>query len=83
VIQVAPDSLEVVSVELYDLASDPGERHDLSAERPERASELAEEVLKRLRSLGSAARVNVEAPMPGAELKLLEVLGYTDVNQEE
>jgi arylsulfatase A-like enzyme len=30
--------------ELYDLATDPGEAHDLSAERPERAAELEREL---------------------------------------
>jgi arylsulfatase A-like enzyme len=43
-------------VELFDLSKDVGERHDLSAERPERAKELRE----RLRSW----RAEVHAAMP-------------------
>jgi len=43
-------------VELFDLAADPGERHDLSTKRPARAAELA----KRL----SAWRTAIDAAMP-------------------
>jgi hypothetical protein len=43
-------------VELFDLAADPGERHDLAAARPERAAALA----KRL----AAWRAEVGAKMP-------------------
>lgn len=79
VIRVDPDSMELLSVELYDLRSDPEERHDLAAERPERAQELAAEILTRLGKLDGAHRVRVEQPLVGgAELKLLEALGYTE-----
>jgi arylsulfatase A len=40
--------------ELFDLASDPGERHDLAAERPERAAELRAELLRWLGDVGAA-----------------------------
>jgi len=81
VVLVDPDSLEILSVELYDLSSDPGELRDLSAERPDRARELAGEVLGRLRSMDGATRVAVEEPLQEAELKLLEALGYTDTEE--
>jgi hypothetical protein len=76
--------MELLSVELYDLRSDPEERHDLAAERPERAQELAAEILTRLGKLDGAHRVRVEQPLVGgAELKLLEALGYTEADQDE
>jgi len=40
--------------ELYDLAADPGELHDLAAERPERAGELRAELFRWLDSVGAA-----------------------------
>lgn len=83
VVRLDPDSQEIASIELYDLIADPKERHDLAAERPERARALAEEILARLRGLDGALRVTIEDPVPGADLKLLEALGYTDVDRDE
>lgn len=39
--------------ELYDLASDPGERHDLAAERPERVRVLRDELFTWLDAVGA------------------------------
>jgi arylsulfatase A-like enzyme len=41
------------SVQLYDLASDLGERHDLAAEEPELARELCDRLAARLKELGA------------------------------
>mgnify|MGYP001210811428 FL=1 len=40
--------------ELYDLATDPGEQHDLAAERPARAAELERELFRWLDAVGAA-----------------------------
>ena len=58
-------------------------RLQAKVERRKAKNALAEEVLARLRRLDGALRVTIEDPVPGAELKLLEALGYTDVDQEE
>src|SRR5206468_3625905 len=58
---------------LYDLARDPGETTDLSAERPERTAELAAEVESWLRRPGSRPPVGLapgasrrsDGPIPG------------------
>jgi arylsulfatase A-like enzyme len=46
-------------VELYDLASDPGETRDLSGEQPERVRELLDAM--------AAWRRSVDAPMPATK----------------
>lgn len=43
--------------ELYDLASDPGEEHDLAAERPERVAELQARLFRWLDEVGAARPV--------------------------
>jgi arylsulfatase A-like enzyme len=73
--------LELRSVELYDLAADPGETRDLAAERPERARGLAYELLAQLRAFQAVAR-----PVPPAhqevQRSLLEDLGYAGGDDE-
>src|SRR5262245_2708066 len=59
--------------ELFDLASDPGERHDLSSERVDRARELGAELERFL--AGSIASERV-APPSAEERARLEQLGY-------
>ena len=50
--------------ELYDLARDPGEEHDLAAERPERVAALERELFAWLDQVGAARPVRVPA-VPG------------------
>ena len=40
--------------ELYDLVGDPGELHDLAAERPQRAGELQSKLFRWLDAVGAA-----------------------------
>jgi arylsulfatase A-like enzyme len=69
---------EAASVALYDLASDPEERRDLSAVRPE----LRERMLAALHAQAGAAREGgppAEAvPLTREELEVLEKLGYVE-----
>ena len=63
--------------ELYDLAADPGEKHDLAAERPEESSKLLDLLIewrRVLRGQGFAA----EVPEDEEHRKLLRSLGYVD-----
>jgi arylsulfatase A-like enzyme len=61
--------------ELYDLARDPGEHHDLAAREPERSAELRELLATRLGD-GSPAAHRVE---PSAdEMEQLRALGYVE-----
>jgi arylsulfatase A-like enzyme len=61
--------------ELYDLARDPGEHHDLAAREPERSAELRELLATRLGD-GSPAAHRVE---PSAdEMEQLRALGYIE-----
>jgi arylsulfatase A-like enzyme len=63
------------SVVLHDLAGDPEELHDLAAERPEEAAELAE----RLRRTGPDEPADAAAPeeVPDRDVRrALESLGY-------
>jgi len=71
--------------ELYDLAADPGERHDLSLEQPARADALEQALL---RELGVARCEDLALGPPGGEterrdlgreeLDALEALGYLE-----
>jgi arylsulfatase A-like enzyme len=54
-------------VELFDLATDPGERRDLAAERPERAAALKERL--------AAWRAAVGAAMPAPNPKPVDPFG--------
>jgi hypothetical protein len=62
------------SVVLHDLTSDPGELHDLAAERPSEAGELA----GRLAGIGGSPTTGGEADqVPDAGVRrALESLGY-------
>jgi hypothetical protein len=57
--------------ELYDLARDPGEQRDLSAEEPE--------TWQRLRDMASAMPLDLRSPeqLSAEDLKSLRSLGYT------
>jgi hypothetical protein len=61
------------SVALHDLASDPGELHDLAAERPGQARELAD----RLAGVGGPTAGGEADELPDAGVRrALESLGY-------
>jgi arylsulfatase A-like enzyme len=68
--------------ELYDLASDPGERRDLAAEQPERAAALRAELetwVKRLHVEGAQAGTQaVPNREPHPSRGALEALGYVE-----
>jgi arylsulfatase A-like enzyme len=72
--------------ELYDLAADPGERHDLSQQRPERVEALEQALLRRLGvarcedlALGSPGGEAERRDLRREELDALEALGYLNV----
>ena len=72
---------DVNRMSLFDLATDPGERHDLSAEQPERARTMLQAVQKRLSGLPVLAYRSTEALDASAEaqkLQHLEELGYVE-----
>jgi choline-sulfatase len=58
--------------ELYDLASDPRETHDLSRERPE----IVERLRRALQGLAARARSSVESAPDAATQERLRSLGY-------
>ena len=68
--------------ELYDLAKDPGEQHNLVAERAERAASMEEELRKRVEALGQLGeRLAAGYEVEGQELTTeeeanLKALGY-------
>ena len=66
------------TVELYDLAADPGERADLAAERPELAAELLDLLERMSAAVRSRAAGSSEARLEEADLELLQGLGYVD-----
>jgi len=66
-------------LELFEVATDPGETRDLSAQHPEQVAELkshadGQQQLARERGVGQAGTAEVSA----AELEALRVLGYVD-----
>lgn len=67
------------SAELFDLGRDPGERHDLAAEEPQRVARLREEILAwergnaKLRRPGGKAR---QGTIDAETEKKLRALGY-------
>jgi arylsulfatase A-like enzyme len=63
--------------ELYDLSDDPGERHNLAAERPELLREMVVE-LSRTQSRGPATAVAPPAELDPGDAKMLRDLGYID-----
>ncbi len=58
--------------ELYDVASDPGEAHDLARERPE----AVERLRRAVRALGARARPSAFATPDAAAQERLRALGY-------
>jgi arylsulfatase A-like enzyme len=62
-------------VRLYDLRNDPDEREDLSAREPERALELKDALLQRIRELEARRPRAVQGSDP-ATLELLRGIGY-------
>jgi arylsulfatase A-like enzyme len=71
--------------ELYDLAVDPGERHDLSRQRPARVEALEQALLRRLGvarcedlALGSPGGEAERRDLRREELDALEALGYLE-----
>jgi arylsulfatase A-like enzyme len=70
---------ELDRFELFDLASDPGERRDLSVEQPERARAMAEDArswLAACRARGEKARPHPAGELDQAERQRLRALGY-------
>ena len=66
-------------VELYDLATDPGERSDLAAARPELARRLRAEIDTQRDRAEASPRAPSARFVPTAEMReLLEELGYGD-----
>ncbi|MBW2288310.1 MAG: hypothetical protein JRG90_10870, partial [Deltaproteobacteria bacterium] len=63
--------------ELYDLFEDPGEHHNLAAERPELLREMIVE-LARTQSRGPAAAIAPPAELDPRDAKMLRDLGYID-----
>ena len=59
--------------ELYDLATDPGERDDLSARDPERVALLWDQLEEFMARVGSAAEIG---PVDEDTRELLRKLGY-------
>ena len=66
--------------ELYALETDPGQQHDLAAERPERARDLRERLVAWYRTNELRARAitasPAQRPLSPAERQALEALGY-------
>ena len=60
------------TIELYDLSTDPHMLRDLSAERPERAAQLAEEARSSIPMTETAGGLQVDAEL----IEQLEQLGY-------
>ena len=63
---------------LYDVAADPGEAHDLAAERPEILGALLRAMRREVATLEDGGWEAPEAPPGPEERKLLRSLGYVD-----
>ena len=66
---------------LFDLQTDPGEQHDLAAERPDLVTAMnarLEDTLERSRKAGSAFRAVDDLVLSPEELEQLRLLGYGD-----
>ena len=61
---------------LYDLATDPGERHDIAADRPEEAAALLRDLAPFLRPATADGEGDLE--LTAEDRALLEALGYAD-----
>jgi arylsulfatase A-like enzyme len=68
-------------LELFDLASDPEERHDLAASQPELAARLKDQLLDELGKL-EALRIGPDIPAGETTLQMLEKLGYGGGGQD-
>lgn len=67
------------TLRLYDLAEDPGEEHDVSAEYPELAREMAQAALARWsEARGRAQKGARSAEMDAETEEILRALGYVD-----
>ncbi|HKJ23515.1 MAG TPA: sulfatase-like hydrolase/transferase, partial [Myxococcota bacterium] len=69
------------ATELYDLGADPGERHDLSAERPDEVEALDAELRGYLRELDREGPLDFgleQDDMPDALREQLRALGYLE-----
>jgi arylsulfatase A-like enzyme len=72
-------NVEPQALELYDLAEDPGERHDLSGANPELAAEMRRFAAEALESCRAHAVRSTEQADPDEEtLRNLRALGYID-----
>jgi arylsulfatase A-like enzyme len=63
--------------QLYDLRADPGELHDVAAEKPEQVAKLRDELDRRLAAMGPRPVVKA-APVDPALREQLRALGYTE-----
>jgi len=61
---------------LYDLASDPGERHDVSDAHPELTAELIEVMRERYRDYTPEPSPENQVKLPPEDLERLRALGY-------
>jgi arylsulfatase A-like enzyme len=68
--------------ELYDLAADPAEVHDLMAEQPDLASAMIAQVEQLIAAGSAAAGAAPSAPLTEAEKSKLRALGYMDEAEE-
>ncbi|MFO0916914.1 MAG: sulfatase-like hydrolase/transferase [Planctomycetaceae bacterium] len=72
--------IETSRPELYDLAQDPQELHDLAAEQPERRQELADALHSLQQQMSRRAVSTSEVQLTSKERRKLESLGYAGVS---
>ena len=68
--------IEAPRPELYDLATDPGESHNLAAEDPERATAMAATLARSLREQAGAQARRAPQPVDAETAARLRALGY-------